>query len=142
MVPDGRMRGQRGATAVEFAVAAMLFFGLVIGVIEFARMMYLWNAGAEATRLGARLAAVCDKDAAKVKARMRQMLPILTDSNITVTYPAEECTALNCDPVTVTISNVTLRMMIPLAPLSVPMPSFTTSIPSESLKSAWNPNCN
>ena len=49
-------RNERGATVAEFAVVALLFFTIIIGIIEFGRLMYTHNALTEATRAGARYA--------------------------------------------------------------------------------------
>lgn len=51
--------GQRGSTLVEFAFAGLLLFIALFAALEFARWMYLWNSMTEATRRGARVAAVC-----------------------------------------------------------------------------------
>lgn len=65
-----RMKGgrhQRGATAVEFAIVAMLFFTIVLGIMEFGRVLYVWNTVQEVTRRAAREAVVRDfGDASKV----------------------------------------------------------------------------
>jgi hypothetical protein len=53
------MKKVRGAAMVEFAIIALLFFVLLFGIIEFARAMFTWNTMVEATRRGARVAAVC-----------------------------------------------------------------------------------
>lgn len=53
------MKNQHGAALVEFALAAFLFFGVLFSVIEFARFFYVYNTLVEATRRGARIAAVC-----------------------------------------------------------------------------------
>lgn len=132
---------QRGAAAVEFAVIAILFLGLVIGVIEFARLMFIYSTSVEATRLGARLAVVCSIGDATVKQRMGEMLTLLTPDKISITYPAPGCSASSCDPVTVSVQNLTVDLLIPLAPLSFSVPAFSTSLPSESLSSADNPIC-
>nr|WP_305907145.1 TadE family protein [Methylomarinum sp. Ch1-1]MDP4519872.1 pilus assembly protein [Methylomarinum sp. Ch1-1] len=50
---------QRGASMVEFALIALVFFTLIFGIIEFARVMFVYNTLVEATRRGARVAAVC-----------------------------------------------------------------------------------
>jgi len=50
---------QRGAETVEFAFVAVFYFTLLFGVFEFARALYTWNVLTEATRRGARMAAVC-----------------------------------------------------------------------------------
>jgi len=60
---DGRTRPrahQSGTTAVEFAIVAMIFFMLVFGIIEIARLMYAINTVQEVTRRAARAAANTD----------------------------------------------------------------------------------
>jgi hypothetical protein len=52
--------GQRGATIVEFAFASSIFFSLMFGAIEFARLMFVWNSLQEVTRRAARAATVTD----------------------------------------------------------------------------------
>ena len=51
-----RARRQQGSTAVEFAMLAVLFFTLVFGVLEVARLIYLFNTLQEVTRRAAALA--------------------------------------------------------------------------------------
>ncbi|MGR9086418.1 MAG: TadE/TadG family type IV pilus assembly protein [Gammaproteobacteria bacterium] len=53
------MKRQRGAAMVEFAIIALLFFVVLFSVIEMGRWMFNWNLLNEATRRGARIAAVC-----------------------------------------------------------------------------------
>ena len=133
---------QRGAVAVEFALVTLLFLALVIAVIEFARVMFIYSTAVETTRLGARIATVCNVgDADKVKARMKHMLPLLEPANILMTYPAAGCSAATCDPVTVSIQNLTVTTAIPLLPLTFPVPAFPTSLPGESLDSTNNALC-
>jgi Flp pilus assembly protein TadG len=135
-------RQQRGAAAVEFALVSIYMIALIIAVIEFAMLMYIYSSAIEATRLGARLAVVCDKDDAQVKARMKDMLSILKPENIQITYPSSSCSSATCDPVTVKIVNLTHKATIPLVPLTFNIPEFSTSLPAESLSSAGNPVCN
>lgn len=132
---------QRGAAAVEFALVAILFLAMIIAIIEFAMVMYVYSSAIEATRLGARIAVVCDVGDATVKARMKNMLSILEPANISISYPASGCSAATCDPVTVRIQNLTYHASIPLVPLDFPIPDFATSLPRESLSSASNPIC-
>jgi hypothetical protein len=136
------IRHQRGAAAVEFALVSILFLALVIAVIEFSMLMYVYSTAIEATRLGARIAAVCDVGDDVVKTRMKWMLSILEPGNIDISYPAAGCSSAACDPVTVRITNLTYRATIPLVPLTFNVPDFATSVPSESLSSADNPICN
>jgi hypothetical protein len=49
---------QRGAAAVEFAIVCLLFFTILFGILEFGRMLYVYNTMQEVTRRGARAAVV------------------------------------------------------------------------------------
>ena len=40
---------------VEFAIVALLFFSLLLGIMDFGRLLFTWNAAAEATRWAAAL---------------------------------------------------------------------------------------
>ena len=51
---------QRGVAAVELALVAIPFFLLLLGAIEFGRLMYVWNTVQEVTRNAARQAVVTD----------------------------------------------------------------------------------
>jgi len=55
--PQIRAR-QRGAAAVEFALIAVIFFGILFGILEFGRGLYVWNSVQEVTRCAARQAVV------------------------------------------------------------------------------------
>lgn len=56
--PTSPAERQKGAAAVEFAIVAIFFFTLLFGIIEFGRMLYLYNTVQEATRNLARKAVV------------------------------------------------------------------------------------
>jgi Flp pilus assembly protein TadG len=61
----------RGAVAVEFSLTALLFFTLIFGALEFARVMYIHNTLQEVTRRAARemtVRWVDDEDTAKTLA--------------------------------------------------------------------------
>lgn len=51
---------QRGVAAVEFALVVIPFFLLMFGVMEFGRLLYLWNTVQEVSRNAARQAVVTD----------------------------------------------------------------------------------
>ena len=142
--PSATARGRRqlGAAAVEFAVTVLIFLSLVIGVIEFSRTMFHWSTAIEATRLGARVAVVCDQNDSAVRTRMKNMLPLLKDENIQVTYPSSGCSSTSCDPVTVTLVNFEIPTIIPVAPIKFLLPPLSTSLTAESLSSADNYLCN
>ena len=57
------IRDRGGTSTVEFALVALLFFGIVFGVIDAARMMWQWNRADKATHWGVRFAATNDPPA-------------------------------------------------------------------------------
>ncbi len=138
-------RRQRGVTIVEFALVALIFFTLLIGIMEFGRWLFTLNAASEATRWGARVAVVCDINDSAIKARMRVMLSGLKDEQIDVTYPLSDCdTSTSACMVTVALKDVTFTPLIPFMGVAVPVPSFATTLPREYLNSESdaNPACN
>ena len=139
-------RAQAGVAAVEFALVCSLLVTLIFGVMEMGRLLWTWNAAVEATRLGARLAIVCDKDDSDIKTRMISRLPVLTTGNIRVTYlnpPAADntCTSLDCKAVRVSLTGVTHTTIIPFVPLSLTLPPFNTTLRKEFMSSAANEMC-
>jgi Flp pilus assembly protein TadG len=62
---------QQGAYIVEFALVLVLFFTVLLAIMDLGRMLFTWNAAAEATRVGARVSVVCDKGAARVLTEMQ-----------------------------------------------------------------------
>jgi Flp pilus assembly protein TadG len=136
-----RTRRQRGVAAIEFALISTIFFTLLIGIMEMGRVLFYWNSAAEATRLGARVAVVCDVNGSQsasnpVIKNMQQMLPILQPSNVAITYTPSGCDASSCTAVTVAITNVTVNTVVPFVPFTLSMPPFTTTLPRESLDSS------
>ena len=150
---NGRRRQRRqrshGAVAVEFALVSLVFFSMLFGAMEMGRLMFYWNTAAEVTRLGARIAVVCDpnntsRDA--IRARMRQLLPVIPDADINVAYAPAGCTVTTCQLATVSITATTpIQTFIPFVPLSVLMPTFATTLSRESMQSTFggtaNPAC-
>jgi Flp pilus assembly protein TadG len=137
-------RGQRGAAAIEFAIVAGFggFLVLLIGIMELGRVLFYLNTASETTRLGARVAVVCNIDAPAIKARMNRMLHLLGPDNINVTYNPSGCGQSTCQSVTVSIApNVTVNTFIPFVPISIVLPPFTTTLPRESLDSTNNSLC-
>lgn len=140
------LRRQAGVAAVEFALVSAIFFTMLLGVIEMGRLLWIWNAAVEATRLGARLAVVCDIGDADIKLRMTQRVPNLSTSHITVDYlnpPAavNTCTSANCKAVSVRLSGYTHQTVIPFVPLTLTLPPFATTLRKEFMSSAGNSVC-
>jgi TadE-like protein len=129
-------RAQRGAALVEFAIAVAVLVSVLIGVMEFSRVLFYWNTATEAARLGARVGAVCDVGSPVVKTKMEQLFPLLTDSNIQVSYTPGGCDTSNCTFVTVGYTGLTVNTLIPFVPISMALPPFSTTLPRESLTTA------
>lgn len=146
MTSHPQSRRQSGVAAVEFALVAAVFFTLLIGIMEMGRVLFYWNSAAEATRLGARIAVVCDLNDAEIKSRMQTMLAILPDNKIAVSYQPAGCNVNTCDSVTVSIlPGISVTTFIPYVPLSLTLPPFSTTLPRESMLSTFkgeaNPVC-
>ncbi|MGO4606148.1 TadE/TadG family type IV pilus assembly protein [Variovorax sp. 2RAF20] len=127
----------KGATTVEFALGLLIFLMLLLGIVDFSRMLFMWSAAQEATRAGARYAVVCDDTAyqAQVLARMKALLPQI--STVSVTWAPSGCTAATCQGVTVSVTGLNYQWISPIvgaaAPL-IPMPGFSTYLPREVMR--------
>ena len=135
---------QVGSAAIEFALIAVIFFTILIGILEFGRVLFYMNSAAEATRFGARIAVVCDMNASGIRSNMIKRLSILTNNNINVDYVPGGCSQASCKSITVAISGVTVGTFIPFVPDSVStitLPPFSTSLPRESMDSTDNSLC-
>lgn len=139
------MKKQLGATMVEFALVLILFLTVMLGIVDFARMLWTWNAASEATRWGARISVVCERDATAVLARMQFFVPQLEAANVDIdwytwddvssTYNISTlCDHTNCAGVNVKIKNLNYQWMGPVAygfQALIGMPAFSTFLPRE-----------
>jgi Flp pilus assembly protein TadG len=74
---------QYGSSTVEFALAAIPFFLLMFGAMEFGRLLYLWNTVQEVTRNAARQAVITDfTNPAAIAAIKRSAVFRLTDGSL------------------------------------------------------------
>jgi Flp pilus assembly protein TadG len=146
----GRKRGERGQVLVEFALTSVIFFLLVFGIIDMARLFESWvavqHAAREATRYAITGQSTCagasgrnnciEWTAKKATAGMARGGEDASDSDVTVTFkawdyqtsswtgPTNNATGKQCDQVEVT---VTYRhdLMSPI--ISAIAPSLTVS---------------
>ncbi len=134
---------QSGAATVEFALALLVFLTFLLGITDFSRMLFTWNAANEATRAGARYAVVCDDtgNAATVLAKMQALLPQIAAVNVTWTSNdpgVPVCGPANCAGVTVTITSLDYQWISPIAGIAalaaIPMPTFSTYLPREVMR--------
>lgn len=140
-------QAQKGTTTVEFAIVATVLFIVLFGVIEVGRALFVWNTLTEATRRGARVAAVCPIDHASVAkvavfgdplgGDASPILRNLSTANVQVDYldDAGTATAVYEDVryVRVGIANYQHTFLIPFVVRTVTVPPFTTILPAESL---------
>jgi Flp pilus assembly protein TadG len=141
----GLRKSQQGVAAVEFALIAVILFTLLFGVMEMGRILFMMNATAEATRLGARLSVVCSMDAATaIKSKMTNLAGFLTGNDINIVFVdanGNSCTEKTCRYVTVSVAPIPVQSIVPLVPVNFPMPPFSTTLPRESMSSLNNPVC-
>jgi competence protein ComGC len=72
-----RIRDQKGATIVEFAIVALLFFTLLFGIIEFGILLFNQQVVTNAGREGARFGIVARSDGYKVQ--RNSIIQLVTD---------------------------------------------------------------
>lgn len=144
------LRYQSGTTVVEFAIVATVFFIVLFGLIDFSRLYFDVAALDEATRRGARLAAVCPVNDPYVAETaifgngggQSALIPGLGTQHVLVQYLDIDGVNL-ANPggtdygqiryVRVSIQNFQLQTFIPFFSSVITLPSFETTIPSESL---------
>jgi len=127
---------------VEFAIVAVVFFALLLGIMDFGRMLFTWNAASEATRWGARIAVVCDKlTPDQVRDRMRKILPGLANANIVINFydpPGtvnNACTKATCKAVEVSLTGFSFDPISPFMPFGlITVPDFRTYLVRESME--------
>jgi len=137
-------RKQQGTTAVEFAFVGVVFFTVLFALIDFSRLYFNMAALDEATRRGARVAAVCPINDPKITqvALFEGLVPTLGAQHILVQYLDENGAVVGSPGgagygtityVRVAIQDFELRSFIPGLSSVLSTPAFTTTLPSESL---------
>lgn len=131
---------ERGATLVEFAIAATVFLTCMFAVIEFGRALWVHNALSDAARRGARYAVThTAADEAKVKNVVvygdpngtgQPLVNNLTTSSVQVVYSSY---GLNKGTVSVSITNYQFQFVVPIIGTTIQMPAYTTTLTGESV---------
>jgi Flp pilus assembly protein TadG len=152
-----RFQRQTGAQTVEFALTASTFFVVLFAVIEIARALWTWSLLNEATRVGARLAAVCDINDSRIYQETSNYVEGLEPANVVVEYQylphtfnptwttvngaaADPAVIRNADQVLVRvrIQDYAPSFLFLFGKPTLTAPPFETTLPAESL--GWNPN--
>lgn len=139
-------KNERGATLVEFAIVGSIFFAAMFGVLEFGRLLFTHNALRDATRRGARYAAVRKNDAAGIAAVKNMVVygdpnanpatatpvaPGLTTSNVQVNYVNFNGIQLTSST-SVNLINYQYKFFVPLIGGTLNMPAYRTAQTGES----------
>ena len=142
---------QKGLALVEFAIVGALAITLILAVLEFSRAIFVINALTEATRRGARVAAVCpiyDPAIAQVATfnapgagNNSPFIKDLDTTDFVLEYLGASGNVLE-DPaanfgliryVQVRVVGFQHTLLIPNANFTFTMPEFSTRLPRESL---------
>jgi TadE-like protein. len=131
---------QKGTTAVEFAIVVALFLTVLLGILDFGRILFTWNAVGEATRWGARQAVVCGQGSTSVLGKMQTILPTLTSANVSVQWydtsgaVSTSCDATSCGGVAVSVTGMTVAPYSPATWIGfsrLAVPGFSSYLPRE-----------
>ncbi|HAF12474.1 MAG TPA: hypothetical protein DCK93_15510 [Blastocatellia bacterium] len=130
---------QRGATLVEFSIAATVFLTVMFAVLEFGRVLWTHNALTDAARQGARYAVMHKaSDVASVKnvvvygdpaGGTNPVVENLSTTNVQVSYSGF---TLDGGTVQVTITDYQFHFVIPIVGTTIQMPNYTTTLTGES----------
>jgi len=130
---------QRGATLVEFSIAATVFLMTMFAVLEFGRALWTHNALTDAARKGARYAVLHsqgDIDAVKnvvvygdPAGGTNPVVDNLSTTNVNVVYSDFK---LDGGTVQVTITDYRFHFVIPIIGTEIQMPNYTTTLTGES----------
>jgi Flp pilus assembly protein TadG len=142
---------QKGLAVVEFAIVGALAITMILAVLEFSRAIFVANSLAEATRRGARMAAVCpiyDPAIAQVATfnspgagNNSPFIRNLDTTDFVLEYLGAAGNVLE-DPtgnfgliryVQIRVVNFEHTLLIPNANFTFTMPQFSTRLPRESL---------
>jgi Flp pilus assembly protein TadG len=102
------MRAQRGASIVEFAVAASALLCVMIGIIESGRALYMYHTVSNAARIASRWVEVrgsgcsapldhCNASASDIQSYVRSNVPIVDSGALQVTASWSTSTDPNND---------------------------------------------
>lgn len=135
------MRKMRGVYMVEFAIVGALLLTVLFACIEFSRATYTFAALNEGTRRAARLAAVCPLNDPKIVAAVDFLGAAgFNNSNVSVSYLGQNGAPLGATPalasvyyVRVGVTGYSIPLAIPLLSETLTSPSFTVTLPAESL---------
>lgn len=146
---------QRGIALIEFTFTILFFLIFFIGVIEIARLMYIWNTANEAARISGRMASICEISSAQHEIiRNKTQYLIYASGSINqgstswlqFEYYPPGCDQGNCQFVKTTVQDIQVSMFIPLYGSTLALPPVTYTTVRELLSNQMgnsdiNPTC-
>jgi Flp pilus assembly protein TadG len=130
---------ERGASLVEFSIAATVFLMVMFAVVEFGRALWTHNALADAARKGARYAVLNEQSKIDDVKRVvvygnpegdgQAILENLTTDNVDVDYDGF---GMDVGTVQVTIKEYDFKFIVPIVSTKIQMPKYTTTLTGES----------
>ena len=144
---------QRGIATVEFAIGSTAFFIVLFAIVEIGRALFTWNGLTEATRRGARVAAVCPVNHTAIKrvalfdnpgssgrspvlsglAAEHVQVAYLDENGAVIASPAGSAGFAAIRYVRVAITGYQHPLLIPFVNLTLTAPDLAATIPRESL---------
>ena len=138
-----KRQSERGASLVEFSIAATVFLMAMFTVIEFGRVIWTHNALADAARRGARYAVINSAAAEDDVKRLvvygdpaggkNPIVENLSVNNVEVTYAGF---GLDTGTAQVKITNYDFDFAIPIVSTRIRMPEYQTTLTGESAGTA------
>jgi hypothetical protein len=137
---------ERGASLVEFSIAATVFLTVMFAVVEFGRALWTHNALADAARKGARYAVINQQSKMEDVKRVvvygnleddaKPILDNLTTDNVDVDYDGF---GMDVGTVQVTIKDYDFKFIVPIVSTTIRMPKYTTTLTGESAGTSPDP---
>lgn len=146
------MRSQSGLAALELALLSPFFFLVLFGIIEVARMSFIWNTLDSVTQRAARAAIVCPPNHGMIKHvalfgksgtyESAVIIKGFKNENIRLEYlDSSFNTTGGLFPITfvrASIVDFEHQLLIPFFGKTLSAPPFTTTLPAESM--GYNPS--
>ena len=121
------LQDERGGELIEFAIAALLFFSLLFGIMEFGRAIWIYGTTAHAAREGARYAIVRGAESGRA-----------ASASDVATYVQGVLAGMQCSPANTTWSPdnkpgsvVTVQVNCPFSPAYAVLPAITLTSTSK-----------
>ena len=154
------MKYMQGHTTIEFALVSSVFFVMLFGVFEIARLLFMWNTLTESTRRSARMAITCpvnyegilrsavftSSDNTAILSNISVdnfLLEYLDESGATITSPTTAYLSIRFIRVAIK-PNQQVTTFIPGLSTLLMLPEFSTTLPIESMgivRGTTTPQC-